>query len=282
MRKRLYLLSFLLIYFISAASAQNANDNCPPLFTHERTINPEISIINIEVIDSNKYDSFPRFIGNIKTISKKIVYPEIAKMAEVEGTVKLLVSIDTLGNIMKMMVNKGYGAGLEEFAMDIIQQEKFYPAMLDNINVPSQIVIDIKFDLNLQKDKPHMEIDEIKYELFGGQIFLKRTIIFKIDGSAFFSEDRGYEPPDKYVSKINTYLYTKLNDFIIAQYFLDYENEYITGAISHAGKTIITIRSGDMEKSVTSKGQLEPVGLWAIRTVILQAKEQIKWEEVKE
>jgi hypothetical protein len=27
---------------------------------------------------------------------------------------------------------------------------------------------------------------------------------------------------------------------------------------------------------------LEPVGLWAIRTVILQAKEQIKWEEVKE
>ena len=76
MKKQLYPLSFLILLFISNAFAQNENVKCPPLFTHERTINPEISIINIEVIDSNKYESLSKFKGNIDNISKKIVNGE--------------------------------------------------------------------------------------------------------------------------------------------------------------------------------------------------------------
>jgi len=282
MKIHLLILTFLTIFIYSNSSAQNDNDNCPTLFTHERTINPKINIVNIEVIDSNKFDSFPRFKGKIETISKKIVYPEIAKRAGVEGIVKLLMTLDSTGNVIKTIIMNTPGAGTDYFALDIIQKEKFYPAVLNHKNVPSPVVVDINFDLNLYVDKPSMEIDEIKYELFGGMIFLHITIIIKKDGSAFFSEDRGYEPPKIYHGKINSYEYTKLNDFIVAQCFFEYDNEYVLKAINDTGKTIITVKSGNIIKSVLSKGQLEPVGLWAIRTVILQEKDKIQWEEIKE
>jgi TonB family protein len=282
MCKRFSTFLILLLLTLTNTKAQNSDNNCPPLFTHERIINPVINIVNIEVIDSNKFDSLPKFKANLNTISKKIVYPEIAKRAEVEGTVKLLVSIDTIGNVVKIRVNKGYGAGLEEFAMDILQKEKFNPAIKDDKKVPSQMVVDINFDLNLNVDKPEMEINEIKYELYGGMIFLHKTIIFKRDGSAYYSEDRGYEPAKNYNGKINVYEFTKLNDFILAQCFFNYDSEYAKKAINDTGKTIITVKAGENTKSVMSKGQLEPVGLWAIRTVILQEYNQIKWEEVKE
>lgn len=282
MNRRFLTIVFLIFLSLTLTFAQNLEKNCPPIFTHKKTINPEINIVNIETSDSNKYDSFPKFKGNIETISKKIYYPEIAKRAGVEGTVKLLVSIDNSGNVIKTRVLKGFGAGLEEAALDIIQRENFYPAINNNITLPSEITVDIKFDLNTHIDKPDLEINEMKYELYGGQIYFIKTIIFNKDGSAYFSEDNGYEPPKKYTGKINPYLYTKLNDFIIAQCFLDYEEEYVENAISHSGKTIITIKTNNIEKSVTSKGQLEPVGLWGIRTAILQVKDGIKWEEVKE
>ena len=44
------------------------NNNCPPLFTRIKTINPEINIISVEVIDSANYDILPTFRGNLKTI----------------------------------------------------------------------------------------------------------------------------------------------------------------------------------------------------------------------
>lgn len=282
MKNILLVLTLITTLFSSFAIAQTDNGNCPPLFTHERTINPEISIVNIEIIDSNKFDSFPNFKRNVDTIASKIVYPEIGIRAQLEGLVKILVSIDTLGNVTKMMVKKGIGIGLEESAMEIIQKEKCIPASKNDKKVPSQLVLNINFDLNINVDMPEMEIDEIKYELLGGMIFLHKTIIFKSDGSAFYSEDRGYEPAKIYNGKINGYEFTKLTDFIVSQCFFNYDSEYAKKAINDTGKTIITVKSGNQSKSVMSKGQLEPVGLWAIRTVILQEYNQIKWEEVKE
>lgn len=282
MKKQLYLLAFLIILFISNAFAQNENDNCPPLFTHERTLNPEIITVNVEVVDSNKYESLPKFKGNIENISKKIVYPEIAKRAGIDGIVKILLTIDSAGKAINYEILNALGAGTEIAAMDIMLKEKYYPAIINNKFVSSQLVIDINFDLNLNVDMPEIEIDEITYELYGGMIFLHKTIIFKRDGSAFFSEDRGYEPAKIYKGKISAYEFTKLNDFIVSQCFFKYDSEYAKKAINDTGKTIITVKSGDQLKSVMSKGQLEPVGLWAIRTVILQEYNQIQWEEVKE
>jgi len=153
---------------------------------------------------------------------------------------------------------------------------------MDKKRVSSQLEIDINFDLNLTVDMPDIEIDEIKFESFGGQIFHRISIIFSSDGTAFFSEDWGTEPPKEFMGKIESFLFTKLNDFIISQCFFDLSNDYLWDNITHGGYSIITVRSSLGEKSVTSKGKFEPIGLWAIKTVILQVKEQIKWEEVKE
>jgi len=284
MKKHLYLLSLLISLFISYAFAQSENENCPPLFTHERTINPEISIVNIEVIDSNKYESLPEFKEDIDNISEKIVYPDIAKRAEIECTVKLSIIIDSIGYATKVNVLKGCGAGLEEAALDVLQNEKFYPAKFDNKEVSSEMIVDIMVDLNIYIDKPNILLDEIKYELNANMPYHKKTIIFTKDGMAYLYDDRGYESSKKkQIGKMYLSYFTKLNDFIISQCFFDYNDEYINQSPSDYPFIKVSVQNGDFIKSVTIKGEShDPVGFWAISSLILYVGDQVNWEEVKE
>jgi len=275
---------FFLSAFLFPQGNYTKNKDCPPLFTRIRTIVSEIKIVNIDVEDSANYDSQPRFIEDLETVAKKIIYPEIEKRAGVDGRVVLHINIDSLGQVIKGNILKGIGGdGIEESTLDKIKKEKFHPAMKNNKKIASQLTVTIIFSLNYQVDKPELDLDEIKCELHGGYIYDIRTIIFRKDGTAYFNHDRGYEPPQKFIGVIKSDLYIKLNDFIISQCFLDYESDYISNIPSDSPKTIITIKSGNLEKSITSQGKsYEPIGFWAIKTVILQAKESVKWEEVKE
>ena len=167
--------------------------------------------------------------------------------------------------------------------MDVLFKEKFFSAILNNKNVSSQLEIDINFDLNLNVDLPDMEIDEIKYELIGSQIYHEVKIIFNKKGDAYFSEDWGTEPAKKWQGEIDHNIYTHLSDFIISQCFFDYSDLYSNKSKYNNAGTRITIRSGSIEKSVrTYATNNYPVGLWAIWNLILHVKDQIQWEEVKE
>jgi len=92
-------------------------------------------------------EEMPEPIGGIKAIQEKIVYPEIAKRAGVEGKVYILAFVDESGNVTKAQVLKGIGAGCDEAALEAVQKTKFKPGKQRGKPVKVQVSIPVVFKL---------------------------------------------------------------------------------------------------------------------------------------
>ncbi|UCH64181.1 MAG: energy transducer TonB [Fidelibacterota bacterium] len=96
------------------------------------------------------YDEPPVPIGGFAAISEKLVYPPMAKKAEIEGTVVLQVFVSDKGLVEDMVVQKGLpGTGLDEAAVRAIKQVRFKPAMQRDTAVGVWIAIPIRFRLTM-------------------------------------------------------------------------------------------------------------------------------------
>jgi protein TonB len=93
-------------------------------------------------------EEMPEPVGGIKAIQEKIVYPEIAKRAGVEGKVYILAFVDESGNVTKAQVLKGIGAGCDEAALDAVLKTKFKPGKQRGKPVKVQVSIPVVFKLN--------------------------------------------------------------------------------------------------------------------------------------
>jgi protein TonB len=93
-------------------------------------------------------EEMPEPVGGIKAIQEKIVYPEIAKRAGVEGKVYILAFVDESGNVTKAQVLKGIGAGCDEAALDAVLKTKFKPGKQRGKPVRVQVSIPVVFKLN--------------------------------------------------------------------------------------------------------------------------------------
>lgn len=93
-------------------------------------------------------EQLPEPIGGIKAIQQKVVYPEIAKRAGIEGTVFVEVFVDENGNVVKTAVVRGIGAGCDEAAMAAVQKLKFQPGRHRGIPVKVRLAIPIRFRLS--------------------------------------------------------------------------------------------------------------------------------------
>jgi protein TonB len=92
-------------------------------------------------------EEMPEPIGGIAAIQNKIVYPEIAKRAGVEGKVYVKAFVDEKGNVTKVEIQKGLGAGLDEAAMKAVKETKFKPGKQRGKPVKVQVSIPIVFKL---------------------------------------------------------------------------------------------------------------------------------------
>jgi len=92
-------------------------------------------------------EEMPEPIGGIKGIQEKIVYPEIAKRAGVEGKVYVLAFVDESGTVTKAQVLKGIGAGCDEAALTAVQKTRFKPGKQRGKPVKVQVSIPIIFKL---------------------------------------------------------------------------------------------------------------------------------------
>jgi periplasmic protein TonB len=118
----------------------NAQMEAPPPPKEEKKIEEEPTyFVAVE--------EMPEPIGGIKGIQEKIVYPEIAKRAGVEGKVYILAFVDESGTVTKAQVLKGIGAGCDEAALDAVQKTKFKPGKQRGKPVKVQVSIPIIFKL---------------------------------------------------------------------------------------------------------------------------------------
>jgi protein TonB len=87
------------------------------------------------------YDEPPQVIRQVKP-----VYPDMARQAELEGVVLLLVGVDEFGNVIEATVLQSV-PGLDQAAIDAVYKWKFKPAKQRDIPVPVRISLPIRFTL---------------------------------------------------------------------------------------------------------------------------------------
>jgi TonB family protein len=100
-----------------------------------------------------KAEVMPEPIGGISAIQKRVIYPEIARKAGIEGKVFVQVFIDEKGNVIKTKILKGIGSGCDESALEAVKATKFTPAKQRGKYVKVQIVVPVLFKLNKSKMK---------------------------------------------------------------------------------------------------------------------------------
>jgi len=74
------------------------------------------------------------------------VYPDMARMAELEGKVVVQIGIDERGNVVEATVLQGID-GLNQAAIEAVYKWKFRPAKQRGVHVPVRIVVPILFHL---------------------------------------------------------------------------------------------------------------------------------------
>jgi len=104
-----------------------------------------------EKINASEYfeqvDAAPEIIGGMKALAEKIVYPEAAKEAGIQGTVLLKVLIGTDGNPDDVSVEKSDSELLNESAMNAVRAVRFKPGKIGGKAVKTQVMIPVKFKL---------------------------------------------------------------------------------------------------------------------------------------
>ncbi len=78
----------------------------------------------------------------------KIPYPDEARRAGIEGTVRLRIVVDTEGRVVDVKVLNGPGYGLNDAARDAIRKFKFKPAMKGGESVSTTMVYNYTFLLD--------------------------------------------------------------------------------------------------------------------------------------
>lgn len=83
----------------------------------------------------------------------KPAYPQIAKLAGIEGTVYLKLLIDEKGNVAKAKVEQGVKDMIDEAALVAAKNSKFSPAILNNKPVKVWVILPIAFKLGVEKQE---------------------------------------------------------------------------------------------------------------------------------
>jgi len=94
------------------------------------------------------YDTKPEIIGGYAALAAKLVYPEIARKAGVEGRVTVEVVLNKKGKVIKTKILKSLGNnGCDEAAINAIKSVTWKPAYQRDKPVMVKIAIPIIFRL---------------------------------------------------------------------------------------------------------------------------------------
>ncbi len=92
-------------------------------------------------------EEYPQPVGGLAAIQKKIVYPEFAVRAGIQGKVFVTAIIDEQGNVISAEVTKGIGGGCDEAAVKAVMATKFKPGKQRGRAVKVQLSLPIFFKL---------------------------------------------------------------------------------------------------------------------------------------
>lgn len=97
-------------------------------------------------------EQMPELIGGLASVQNKIRYPEVARMAGIEGRVVLQFVIDERGNVNDPVIIRGIGGGCDEEALRAIKDAKFIPGMQRGRPVKVRYSMPITFSLTVSNN----------------------------------------------------------------------------------------------------------------------------------
>lgn len=124
---------------INQLKKETGEVSAPPAIKEEKNENPDY-LLTAEVM--------PEPAGGMKTIMKKLIYPEQAKEDEIQGTVKIRALIDEYGEVTQDEVVQGIGHGCDEAAKIAVYYTKFTPGLIKGKPVKVQMIIPVEFKLD--------------------------------------------------------------------------------------------------------------------------------------
>ncbi len=92
-------------------------------------------------------EQMPELIGGLAGINERIVYPEIARRAGIEGRVIVQFLVEPDGSVSNPAVVRGIGAGCDEEALRVVRTATFKPGMQRGEPVRVKMSLPVTFDL---------------------------------------------------------------------------------------------------------------------------------------
>lgn len=90
-------------------------------------------------------EEFPELIGGYEGLMKRLVYPQIALRAGIQGRVQLLAYVNERGEVDKVEVISGLAGGCTEAAIEAVKQSKFTPGKQRGRPVKVKVAMSIRF-----------------------------------------------------------------------------------------------------------------------------------------
>lgn len=90
----------------------------------------------------------PILLGGIQSVQNRVVYPEMAIKAGIEGRVVVQFVIDKQGNVIDPVVVRGIGGGCDEEAVRAVRTAQFKPGFQRGVPVSVRYTIPITFKLS--------------------------------------------------------------------------------------------------------------------------------------
>jgi TonB family protein len=97
--------------------------------------------------DTVKVDQMPELIGGPASVQQRVVYPELARNAGIQGTVLLQFVVSEDGVPEEIEVIQGLGEGLDEAAARALAESRFEPGRHEGQPVRVKLVLPVRFRL---------------------------------------------------------------------------------------------------------------------------------------
>lgn len=90
-------------------------------------------------------DILPSVKGGLRELARRVVYPEMAQQAGLEGTVYVRTYVSETGTAVKAVIEKSAVPILDRAALAAVMKVDFIPAVQNGRNMKSVITVPIKF-----------------------------------------------------------------------------------------------------------------------------------------
>lgn len=120
----------------------NKEVSTPPIYHSKKEETPDEEQTIFVVVED-----LPEPIGGMDAIYNNLVYPKFAIRSGIQGTVHLTAFVDKNGDVFRVEVLKGIGAGCDEAAIEAVKAVKFKPGRQRGKPVNVAMGLSIRFVL---------------------------------------------------------------------------------------------------------------------------------------